>query len=151
MKARRTQGYGGGGPANLQQLARQAQKMQEQMEAVTAELEEKEYSATAGGDAVKAIVTGKMEVKSIEIKPEVIDPDDAEMLGDLVPAAVNEALRTASQEKEERPFRRHEHPGAVLRWPAIMCHLWRSWLKNSKACQGSGTNLPRGLPTMCWA
>ena len=51
---------------------------------------------------MKAIVTGKMEVKSIEIKPEVIDPDDAEMLGDLVTAAVNEALRAASQEKEER-------------------------------------------------
>ena len=67
-----------------------------------AELEEKEYTATAGGDAVKAVVTGKMEVKSVEIKPEVIDPEDAEMLGDLVTAAVNEALRAASQEKEER-------------------------------------------------
>ena len=55
-----------------------------------------------GGDAVKAVVTGKMEVKSIEIKPEVIDPEDAEMLGDLVTAAVNEALRAAAQEKEER-------------------------------------------------
>lgn len=76
--------------------------MQEQMETVTAELEEKEYTATSGGDAVKAVVTGKMEVKSIEIKPEVIDPDDAEMLGDLVTAAVNEALRAAAQEKEER-------------------------------------------------
>ena len=97
MKARLPQGYGGGGAANLQQLARQAQKMQEQMEAVSAELEEKEYTATAGGDAVKAVVTGKM-----EIKPEVIDPEDAEMLGDLVTAAVNEALRAASQEKEER-------------------------------------------------
>ena len=102
MKARLPQGYGGGGPSNLQQLARQAQKMQEQMETVTAELEEKEYTATSGGDAVKAVVTGKMEVKSIEIKPEVIDPDDAEMLGDLVTAAVNEALRAAAQEKEER-------------------------------------------------
>ena len=101
MKARLPQGYGGGGAANLQQLARQAQKMQEQMEAVTAELEEKEYSATSGGDAVKATVTGKLEVKSVEIKPEVIDPD-AEMLGALVTAAVNEALRAASQEKEEK-------------------------------------------------
>ena len=86
----------------MQQLARQAQKMQEQMEAVTAELEAKEYTATSGGDAVKAVVTGKMEVKSIEIKPEVIDPEDAEMLGDLVTAAVNAALRAAAQEKEER-------------------------------------------------
>ena len=82
----------------MQQLARQAQKMQEQMEAVTAELEVKEYTATSGGDAVKAVVTGKMEVKSIEIKPEVIDPEDAEMLGDLVTAAVNEALRAAESD-----------------------------------------------------
>lgn len=102
MKARLPQGYGGGGAANLQQLAKQAQKMQEQMEAITEELEQKEYSATSGGDAVKATVTGKLEVKAVEIKPEVIDPDDAEMLGDLVTAAVNEALRAANQEKEER-------------------------------------------------
>ncbi len=102
MKARLPQGYGGGAPSNLQQLAKQAQKMQEQMEAITAELEEKEYAATSGGDAVKAVVTGKMEVKSVEIKPEVIDPDDAEMLGDLVTAAVNGALRAAAQEKDEK-------------------------------------------------
>lgn len=102
MKARLPQGFNTPGAANLQQLARQAQKMQEQMEAVTAELEEKEYAAAAGGDAVKAVVTGKMEVKAVEIKPEVIDPDDAEMLGDLVTAAVNEALRAAAKEKEER-------------------------------------------------
>lgn len=101
MKARLPQGYGGGGAANLQQLARQAQKMQDQMEAASAELDEKEYVATAGGDAVKATVLGKMEVKSVEIKPEVIDPDDAEMLGDLVTAAVNAALREAAQEKEQ--------------------------------------------------
>ncbi|MDE6838506.1 MAG: YbaB/EbfC family nucleoid-associated protein [Acutalibacter sp.] len=102
MKARLPQGFNTPGAANLQQLARQAQKMQEQMEAITAELEEKEYTAAAGGDAVKAIVTGKMEVKAVEIKPEVIDPEDAEMLGDLVTAAVNEALRAAAREKEER-------------------------------------------------
>lgn len=102
MKARLPQGYGGGGGQNLQQLAKQAQKMQEQMAAVTEELEEKEYTASAGGDAVRATVTGKLEVKLIDIKPEVIDPEDAEMLGDLVTAAVNEALRAASAEKEER-------------------------------------------------
>ena len=98
MKARLPQGMGGGGAANLQQLARQAQKMQEQMEQITTELEAKEYTAAAGGGAV----TGKMEVKNIDIKPEVIDPDDAEMLGDLVAAAVNEALRAAANEKEEK-------------------------------------------------
>lgn len=102
MKARLPQGMGGGGAANLQQLARQAQKMQEKMEQITAELEEKEYTATSGGGAVSVTVTGKLEVKSIDIEPEVIDPDDAEMLGDLVTAAVNEALRAASAEKEEK-------------------------------------------------
>ncbi|MFR8002441.1 MAG: YbaB/EbfC family nucleoid-associated protein [Hydrogeniiclostridium sp.] len=102
MKARLPQGYGGGGAANLQQLARQAQKLQEEMDKATAELEEKEYSATSGGDAVKAVVTGKMEVKSIELKPEVVDPEDTEMLSDLVIAAVNEALRAAAADKEER-------------------------------------------------
>ena len=101
MKARLPQGYQTPGAANLQQLARQAQKMQEQMEAVTAELEQKEYTATAGGDAVKAVVTGTLDVKQVEIQPEVIDPDDAEMLGDLVTAAVNEALRAAAKEKDE--------------------------------------------------
>lgn len=102
MKARLPKGYGGGGGSNnMQQIARQAQKMQEAMEAATEELEAKEYSATSGGNAVKVTVTGKMEVKSIEIQPEVIDPDDAEMLSDLIIAATNEALRAANQEKED--------------------------------------------------
>ena len=102
MKARLPQGVGGGGVGNLQQLARQAQKMQEKMELITAELEVKEYTAASGGGAVQATVTGKMEVKSVEIQPDVIDPDDAEMLGDLVTAAVNEALRAAAAEREEK-------------------------------------------------
>lgn len=102
MKARLPQGMNSGGASNLQQLARQAQKIQEQMDQVTNELNEKEYSATAGGDAVKATVLGKMEVKSIEIKPEVVDPEDVEMLADLVTAAVNEALRAATADKQER-------------------------------------------------
>ena len=110
MKARLPQGMGGGGAANLQQLARQAQKMQEQMEQITTELEAKEYTAAAGGGAVSATVTGKMEVKNIDIKPEVIDPDDAEMLGDLVAAAVNEALRAEAW----RNLRRHEPSGHPL-------------------------------------
>ncbi len=101
MKARLPQGYGGGGAANLQQLARQAQKMQADMENASAELEEKEYEAAAGGGAVKVVVTGKMEVKSIDIAQDVVDPDDVEMLSDLVMAAVNEALRAASTDKEK--------------------------------------------------
>ena len=102
MKARLPQGYGGGGASNLQQIARQAQKLQEQMAQTTQELEEKEYSASSGGDAVRATVTGKMEVKSVEIKPEVVDPEDVEMLSDLIVAAVNEALRAAAGDKAER-------------------------------------------------
>lgn len=102
MKARLPQGYGGGGASNLQQIAKQAQKLQEQMDDITKELEVTDYSATAGGDAVKATVTGKMEVKTIEIKPEVVDPEDVEMLADLVTAAVNEALRAAAADKNER-------------------------------------------------
>ena len=101
MKARLPKGYGSGGANNIQQLARQAQKLQDDMEAVSAELEAKEYEAAAGGGAVKVAVTGKMEVKSIEIDPEVIDPEDAEMLSDLIIAATNEALRAANQEKED--------------------------------------------------
>lgn len=102
MKARLPQGYGGGGGAqNLQQLARQAQKMQDQMEAATAELNAKEYTASAGGGMVTVTVSGEMEVKKLEIAPEVVDPEDIEMLQDLVTAAVNEALRTANTDKEE--------------------------------------------------
>lgn len=101
MKARLPQGYGGGGAANIQQLAKQAQKMQAQMDEATEVLEQKEYSAAAGGGAVSVVVTGKFEVKSLEIKPEVVDPDDVEMLSDLVTAAVNEALRAASADKEQ--------------------------------------------------
>ena len=101
MKARLPKNYGGGGIGNMQQLAMQAQKMQQKMEETTTELEEKEYSATAGGGAVKATVTGKMEVKSLEIDPEVVDPEDVEMLSDIVIGAVNESLRNAAKEKED--------------------------------------------------
>ncbi len=101
MKARLPKEYQGGAPSNLQQIAKQAQKMQEQMDAASAELEEKEYSAASGGGAVKATVTGKLEVKSINIDPEIVDADDVEMLEDTITAAVNEALRAASTEKEE--------------------------------------------------
>ena len=67
--------------------------MQEEMDRVTTELEEKEYKATSGGDAVEAVVTGKMELKTLTVKPEVVDPEDVEMLSDLIIAAANEALR----------------------------------------------------------
>lgn len=98
MKARIPRG---GTPTNLQQIAKQAQKMQEEMDAASTELEEREYTATAGGSAVDVVVTGKMEIKSINIKPEVVDPEDIEMLSDLIIAASNEALRKAADDKAE--------------------------------------------------
>ena len=100
MKARLPKGYGnnGGGASNLQQLARQAQKMQAEMDEANQQLEEKEYTASAGG-AVTAIVTGKFEIKSLEIKKEVVDPVDVEVLSDMIIGAVNEAIRKAREEK----------------------------------------------------
>ena len=100
MKARRPNGYGG--PSDMGALMRQAQKMQEQMAETTAQLEETTYTATAGGNAVEATVKGTMEVTEIKLQPEVVDPEDTEMLADLVMAAVNEALRKAAQDKEAK-------------------------------------------------
>jgi len=94
MKARLPAGYGGGGPSNMQQMIRQAQKMQEAMTAKQAELDEKEYTTSAGGGVVQVTINGKKEVKALTLKPEVVDPEDVEMLQDLILAAVNEAIRT---------------------------------------------------------
>jgi DNA-binding YbaB/EbfC family protein len=86
-----------GGGGNMQQLLRQAQQMQQNVARVQQELEEKEVSASSGGGMVTAVVTGKKQLKSIEIKPEAVDPSDVEMLQDLVLAAVNEALGKADE------------------------------------------------------
>lgn len=98
MKARLPQGYGGGGQKNMM---RQIQKMQEDMAKLQEELEQKEYSATSGGGAVKATVSGKHQLLNLEIDPEVVDPDDIDMLSDLIIAAVNEAFRNAEQNSAE--------------------------------------------------
>ncbi len=100
MKARLPQGYGGG-PGNMQSMLKQAQKMQEDMQTAQAELEAKEYTASSGGNMVEATVNGKHEVISLKINPDVVDPDDVEMLEDLVLAAVNEAIRAASSDSEQ--------------------------------------------------
>ena len=84
---------GGGMPGNMANLMKQAQKMQRQMEEQAKEMETTEFSATAGGGAVTVKVSGKKEVLSIKIEEEVVDPDDIEMLEDLIVAATNEALR----------------------------------------------------------
>ncbi|HPF88698.1 MAG TPA: YbaB/EbfC family nucleoid-associated protein [Candidatus Limiplasma sp.] len=91
-------GFGGGG--NMQQLMRQAQKLQEQMVKTQQELEEREYTAQAGGGMVSVVASGKGELKSVTINPECVDPDDVEMLQDMVLAAVNEAIRMGQEAKE---------------------------------------------------
>ncbi len=102
MKARLPKGYSnGGGNTNIQQLARQAQKMQEEMDAASKELDEKEYTSAAGGGVVKATVKGSLEIKSIEISKDVVDPEDVETLSELIIAAVNEAIRQARDEKSD--------------------------------------------------
>ena len=92
MRAGKKPSMGGGG-GSMQKQIQQVQQMQRQMEAIQAELEQKEISATAGGGAVSVTVNGKKELTAVEIKPEVVDPDDVEMLQDLIMAAANEALR----------------------------------------------------------
>ena len=88
------------GGGNMQQLARQAQKLQQQMTKMQDELEAREYEASAGGGMVTVKVSGKKELLGIEIKPEAVDPDDVEMLQDMILAAVNEALREAGDTME---------------------------------------------------
>ena len=85
-------------PGNMNNLMKQAQRMQRQMEEKSKEFEEKEWEATAGGGAVTVRVSGKKEVVSVKIKEEVVDPEDIEMLEDLIVAAVNEALRKMEEE-----------------------------------------------------
>ena len=99
MKARLPEGMGRG-PGNMQSMLRQAQKMQEDMAKLQEELDAREYTARSGGGAVTAVVDGKHRLKTLEIQPEVVDPEDTEMLADLVIAAVNEAVRQAAETSE---------------------------------------------------
>ena len=98
-------GFGGGfGGANLQNLMRQAQKMQEDMQKNKEEIENTDFTASVGGGAVVVVMTGARRVKRIDIKQEIIDPDDAEMLTDLISAAVNDALSQIEEtEKAKLP------------------------------------------------
>jgi DNA-binding YbaB/EbfC family protein len=90
-------GFGGFGGGNFNNLIKQAQKMQQDMQKTQEELKDKTVEATAGGGAIKVIVTGKKEIKEIIINPEVVNKDDVEMLQDLIIVAVNEALRKAEE------------------------------------------------------
>ena len=90
-------GFPGGMPGNMNNLMKQAQKMQKQMEENQKVLEEKEFTATAGGGAVEVTVSGKREIVKVKLSEEAVDPDDVEMLEDLIVAATNEALRQAEE------------------------------------------------------
>lgn len=94
-------GMGGMGGGNMQQLMMRAQKMQQDVQKAQAELNEREFTASSGGGMVSVTVTGNKDVRSIVINPACVDPDDVEMLQDLVLSAVNEALRTATKTVED--------------------------------------------------
>ena len=100
MKARIPKNFGGM-PNNMQSMIQQAQKMQEDITKKQAEIDEMEFTASVGGGAVEVVMSGKKELKAITIKPEVVDPEDVEMLQDLVVSAVNEALRQAGEAMDQ--------------------------------------------------
>ena len=100
MKARLPQGMGKGPSGNVNQMLKQAQKMQEQITALQAELEEREFSASVGGGAVEITINGKRQVLKLNIEPEVVDPEDVETLQDLVMSAFNEAVRVLDEESD---------------------------------------------------
>ncbi len=103
IKMARKGGFPGGGgmPGNMNNLMKQAQRMQRQMEESQKEMETKEFIAKAGGGAVEVSMSGKREVLSIKLDPEVVDPEDIEMLQDLIMAATNEALRQVEEANAE--------------------------------------------------
>ena len=91
----------GGGPQNMQSMIKQAQKMQEDMEKLQGELDERVHDITAGGGAVNVKIKGTREILSIELKEDVVDPEDIETLQDLIVAAVNEAIKTVDSVNSE--------------------------------------------------
>ena len=100
--AKKFGGFPGGGMNNMNNMIRQAQKMQQEMEKVQDDMNEQEIEASAGGGMVTVKITGKKHVKEVIIKPEAVDPDDIEMLQDLVAAAINEAITKAEQMMESK-------------------------------------------------
>ncbi|MBQ5782003.1 MAG: YbaB/EbfC family nucleoid-associated protein [Oscillospiraceae bacterium] len=101
MKARLPKGMGGG-PQNMQHIIKQAQKMQDDMKLLQEELDATEYEGVSGSGVVKATVNGKHDVVGVKIDAAVVDPDDIEMLEDLVAAAVNDAIAKARKDSEEK-------------------------------------------------
>ena len=91
----------GGGPQNMQAMLRQAQKMQEDMAAKQEELDAREYDISAGGGVVNVKINGKKEILAIDLKPEIVDPDDIETLSDILVAVVNEAIKRVEETNSE--------------------------------------------------
>jgi len=100
MKARIPKNMGGGAQ-NMNQMIKQAQKMQDQITELQEDIEEREFTATAGGGAVEVVLTGKKTLKSLTLKPEIVDPEDIEMLQDLIISAVNEAVNNVESTTED--------------------------------------------------
>ena len=100
MKARIPKNMGGGAQ-NMNQMIKQAQKMQDQITEHQEDIEEREFTATAGGGAVEVVLTGKKTLKSLTLKPEIVDPEDIEMLQDLIISAVNEAVNNVESTTED--------------------------------------------------
>ena len=100
MKARLPQGMGGGAQ-NVNDMLKQAQKMQNQITALQEDIEQRDFSTSVGGGAVEVTLTGKKEIKSLTIKPEVVDPEDIEMLQDLIISAVNECIKKIEDTSEQ--------------------------------------------------
>ena len=95
-------GYGGMGmPGNMNNLMKQAQRMQRQMEENKRALDEKEFKATAGGGAVEVVMTGAHQLQSITLDPDAVDPDDVETLQDMIMVAVNDVLAQINEESEK--------------------------------------------------
>lgn len=92
MKARIPKGTMGGSPQNMSSMIKQAQKMQNEITSLQGEIEEREFSGTAGGGAVEVVMYGKKSIKSLTIKPEVVDANDIEMLQDLIISAINQTV-----------------------------------------------------------
>ena len=105
-------GMGGFGGMNINNLMKQAKKMQEEMQKSQEELSSKEFDSTAGGGAISVKVTGEKVIKEIKIKPDVVDPDDVEMLEDLILTCVNEALRKVDSSQSQE-FGKFNIPGLM--------------------------------------
>lgn len=131
--ARKFNGYGRGGAGmgggmNMSAMIKKAQKMQEEMVKAQEELGNKEYTATAGGGAVTAVVKGSNNLVSLKLDPEAVDPDDVEMLQDLIVTAVNQALKQADEESAAimKQATGRRYAGTVLIVHELFCTICRN-------------------------